>query len=98
MKEFFKDFDKYYIGVETADGRKLCIRGWYVDRRYNHDECPKGYYMYDFRESDDGENYLASIEPYVSVNHSGTFVTRSKIPFYKSANRDSFKIRYGHFY
>ena len=25
--KFFKDFDKYYIGIETADGKKQCIRG-----------------------------------------------------------------------
>jgi hypothetical protein len=98
MNKFFKDFDKYYIGIVTADGRKHCIRGWYQDCRFNHDDCPKGYNTYEFRESDDGENYLASIEPHVSVNHSGTFVTRSKIPFGESANGYSFEVHYGYYY
>ena len=48
MNKFFKDFDKYYIGIVTADGRKHCIRGWYQDRRFNHGDCPKGYNMYEF--------------------------------------------------
>jgi len=61
-------------------------------------DCPKGYNMYEFRESDDSENYLASIEPHVSVNHSGTFVTRSKIPFGENANGYSLKVCYGHYY
>ena len=98
MKPFFKNFDKYYIGIETADGRKHCIRGWYQDCRLNHDDCPRGYYIYEFRESDDGENYLASIEPQVTVNHSGTFLTRSMIPFGKKGNGNHFEIRYGHYY
>ena len=51
-----------------------------------------------FRESDDGENYLASIEPHVSVNHSGTFVTRSKIPFGENGNGYIFEVCYGHYY
>jgi hypothetical protein len=99
MKQFFKDFDKYYIGIETIDGRKLCIRGWYLDRRFNHRECPKGYHMYEFREDSDDEcNYIAYIEPNVWVNHSGTFVTRTKIPFSEKGNGNYFKIRYGHYY
>jgi len=40
----------------------------------------------------------ASIEPHVSVNHSGTFVTRSKIPFGESANGYSFEVHYGYYY
>ncbi|MBR1447459.1 MAG: hypothetical protein IJ588_01775 [Prevotella sp.] len=98
MKQFFKDFDKYYIGIETADGHKLCIRGWYLDCRLNHEKCPRGYNMYEFRESDDGNNYLACIESHVLVNHSGTFVTKTKIPFGENGNPKSFCVRYGHYY
>ena len=98
MKQFFKDFDKYYIGIETADGHKHCIRGWYLDSRINHKECPRGYNVYEFRESDDGNNYLASIEPSVIVNHSGTFITKARIPFGESGNPKSFFVRYGHYY
>ena len=45
MQSFFKPFDKYYIGIQTKDGRKHCIRGWYLDKRFAHSECPKGYHM-----------------------------------------------------
>ena len=97
--KFFKDFDKYYIGIETADGKKHCIRGWYLDQRFAHKECPKGYNMYEFREDGKDEwGYIAFIEPYVWVNHSGTFITRTKIPFGENGNRNVFEIRYGHYY
>ena len=84
--------------ITTAVGRKLCIHGWYQDRRFNHDNCPQVYNTYEFRESDDGENYIASIESHVRVNHSGTFVTRSKIPFGENENGYNFKVRHGHYY
>lgn len=97
MNSFFKEFDRYYIGIQTADNRKHCIRGWYLDKRFSHNECPNGYHMYEFRESDDGENYIASIEPFVGVNHSGTFVTKTKIPFGENGNGYSFSVKYGHY-
>ena len=99
MNNFFKEFSKYCIGIQTADGRKHCIRGWYLDQRFNHRECPKGYYMYEFREDDTDENgYIAFVEPQVAVNHSGTFVARTKIPFEENGNENCFHIRYGHDY
>ena len=99
MKKFFEGFDKYYIGIETADGKKHCIRGWYLDQRFDHKKCPKGYHMYEFREdSKDKWGYIAFIEPYVWVDHSGTFVTRTKIPFGENGNKNYFEIRYGHSY
>ena len=55
--------------------------------------------MYEFREDDTDENgYIAFIEPSVAVNHSGTFVARTKIPFEEKGNGNSFRIRYGHDY
>jgi len=42
--------------------------------------------------------YVAYIEPHVWCDHSGTFVTRTKIPFGENGNPDVFKIRHGHFY
>lgn len=99
MKKFFKDFNKYYIGIKTADGRKMCIRGWYLDQRFDHRDCPKGYHMYEFRAAPDDEwGYIAYIEPYVWCDHSGTFVTRTKIPFGEDSNPNFFEIRYGHEY
>ncbi|MBR1941627.1 MAG: hypothetical protein IJ845_09915 [Bacteroidaceae bacterium] len=99
MKPFFKDFAKYYIGIRTADGRNHCIRGWYLDQRFDHGKCPKGYYMYEFREDpEDEDGYIAYIEPFVWCDHSGTFVTRTRIPFGENGNMNVFEIRYGHFY
>ncbi len=99
MNPFFKDFDKYYIGIATADGRRHCIRGWYLDQRFRHSDCPRGYHIYEFREDPDCEcGYIAYVEPFVWCNHSGTFVTRTKIPFGEDGNPNVFKIRYGHYY
>ena len=96
---FLRLFDRYYIGIQTVDGRKLCIRGWYFDQRFDHSLCPKNYYMYEFREDDNDEwGYIAFVEPFVFVNHSGTFVTKTKIPFSENGNPNYFKIRYGHYY
>lgn len=97
MNSILKDYDKYYIGIETADGIKHCIFGWYADKRCNHKDCPKGYYMYEFRESDDGELYLSTIEPFVWVNHSGTFITRTEIPFGENGNGYRFDICFDNF-
>jgi len=61
--------------------------------------APKGYHMYEFREDPDDEwGYIAYIEPHVWCDHSGTFVTRTKIPFGENGNPDVFDIRYGHYY
>jgi hypothetical protein len=96
---FLRLFDRYYIGIQTVDGRKLCIRGWYFDQRFDHSLCPKNYYMYEFREDDNDEwGDIAFVEPFVFVNHSGTFVTKTKIPFSENGNPNYFKIRYGHYY
>ena len=99
LSAFFRPFQKYYIGIQTVDGRKLCIRGWYLDQRFDHSLCPKNYYMYEFREDDNDEwGYIAFVEPFVYVNHSGTYVTKTKIPFSENGNSNYFKIRYGHYY
>lgn len=98
MISFLRDFAKYYIGIQTADGKKLCIRGLYLDKRFDHSQCPPNYYMYEFREDDNDEwGYIAFVEPYVYVNHSGTFVTKTRIPFLENGNPNYFRIRYGHF-
>lgn len=55
--------------------------------------------MYEFREDDNDEcGDIAFVEPFVFVNHSGTFVTKTKIPFSENGNPNYFKIRYGHYY
>lgn len=96
---FFKDFNKYSIGIESVNGRKMCIRGWYLDQRFDHRDCPNGYHMYEFRsDPDDDSGYIAYVEPYVWCDHSGTFVTRTKIPFGENGNPNFFEIRYGHEY
>lgn len=97
-RDLFEDygFQIYYIGVQTADGKKHCICGWYADIRLKRYKCPKGYHIYDFR-ADDHYEYIASVEPYVLVNHCGTFLTRTRIPFNENGNGDFFPLRYGHY-
>ena len=71
MRKFLRPFNKYYIGIQAADGRKHCILWWYLDQRFNHSECPKGYHMNEFREDPEDEwGYIAYVEPSVWCDYS----------------------------
>ena len=98
MRLDLKRFSKYEIGIKTADGQLYNIIGWYDDCRYSPNDLPDGYYLYEFRASDsDEDEYLSTIETHVLVNHSGSFVTKTPIPFNTEGNSDYFKILYGHY-
>lgn len=43
--------------------------------RINRQILPDGLFAYDIRESDDGDR-LATVEPFVRVNHGGTIISR----------------------
>lgn len=95
MENFLNDYSKYEIGIIVNDEMRY-FKGWYCDKRENRDIVPKEYFVYDFRSSDyDEDDYLSTIEPCVSVNHSGTFICKEKIPFGDDGNSKSFKIRFG---
>jgi len=96
--DFLSDYEKIELGLEF-DGEVHFVKGWYSDKRENRDILPNGFWAYDFRESDldeDDENwdYREYIEPFVAVNHSGTFVCNIEIPFGINGNPMSIKPKF----
>lgn len=55
------------------------IETLFSNGRINRKEVPAGFFVYDIRYDDEGEN-LATIEPQVTANHAGTIITRQEIP------------------
>ncbi|KAB4220621.1 hypothetical protein GAP53_05260 [Bacteroides uniformis] len=49
----------------------------FSDARIDRDAVPEGLFAYDIRESDDGDR-LATVEPFVRVNHAGTILSREE--------------------
>lgn len=69
--------------IESADefvlspGTKREIKGFFTDCRVDRDTVPDGWYAYDFRHNDNGN--LCALEPFVIVNHGGTFLTQQQV-------------------
>lgn len=49
----------------------------FSDARIDRDAVQEGLFAYDIRESDDGDR-LATVEPFVRVNHAGTILSREE--------------------
>ena len=49
----------------------------FSDARIDRDAVPEDLFAYDIRESDDGDR-LATVEPFVRVNHAGTIISREE--------------------
>lgn len=89
-----KGFEPFSISIKPFSGEVMTIDGYYDDCRLSKEErAPlRDYYIYEFRESDDGTIYHATVEPRVGVNHSGTFITKHRLPFSENGNKDFFNI------
>ena len=66
------------IRVELLRENKI-IDGSFTNARIDKKTLPADIYAYDFREGDNGD--FCSLEPSVTVNHGGTFLTEEKIDF-----------------
>ena len=66
-----KDCDQLTIWL--ANGQ--VVRGYYTCCRVKPEEVPAGMFKYDIREDDCGNGDMVTIEPFVWVNHHGTFIT-----------------------
>lgn len=53
------------------------INGLFTNGRVDRHTVPEGYYVYDFREGEDGT--FCSIENEVVVNHAGSFITDTEL-------------------
>lgn len=74
-KGILRDCDELTIWL--TDGTK--VQGFFTCVRVRPDEIPAGMFKYDIREDDYGNGDLVSIEPFVWVNHCGTFITAMPI-------------------
>ena len=72
-----KDCDELTIWL--ANG--LVVKGYYTCCRVKPEEVPAGMFKYDIREDDEGNGDMISLEPFVWVNHHGTFITAMPIDF-----------------
>lgn len=66
-----KDCDQLTIWL--TDGQ--IVKGYYTCCRVRPEEVPAGMFKYDIREDDMGNGDMVTIEPFVWVNHHGTFLT-----------------------
>lgn len=73
-----------YINTDYDDYELIELFGkpaLFTNERLSDEDVPKGFYHYDFRESDDGSVQFATLEPHVLVNHGGSVITREPIDF-----------------
>lgn len=61
----------------VSPGCKTENRGYFTNYRVDRATLPSGWYAYDIRHGDSG-NFCA-LEPFVRVNHGGTFLTQKPI-------------------
>lgn len=81
-----EEWEPFTLIVIMPENKKQELEGYYQDVRLSSAEKKDmlenhGLYAYDLREDDNGENYHSTIEKTVMVNHSGTFLTKTHLPF-----------------
>ena len=75
-----KGIDLDYLTLQIKEnGNRRTVHGYFYNGRRSSFTQPKGYNIYDLRETDDGECDIASIKDFVLVNHYGTFITNETI-------------------
>lgn len=52
----------------------------FTNMRVDRESVPKGYFVYDVRESDGGAGDFCTAEDHVLVNHWGTIIGKNKLP------------------
>ena len=70
--------DKYDV-IEVFGRKALFSNG-----RFEPEEIPEGFYVYDLRHSDDGGEFI-SIEPKVAINYGGSVLMREPVYFGESS-------------
>lgn len=73
----FKEAIKSAEGFVLSPDTKREIRGFFTNCCVDRDTVPEGWYAYDFRHNDSGN--LCALEPFVLVNHGGTFLTQQQV-------------------
>ena len=73
-------FDALTLWIKVGKEEKI-VKGYFSCVRLTADEIPEGYNRYQLRHSDVDDAEIGTIEPHVSVNHYGDFVTKEEIKF-----------------
>ena len=74
-KSILKDCDELTIWLDNG----LVVKGYYTCCRVKPEEVPAGMFKYDIREDVEGNGEMVTLEPFVWVNHHGTFITAMPI-------------------
>ena len=81
FNEAIKSADRFVL----SPGCKTENSGYFTTCRVDRDTIPEGWFAYDFRHGDSGN--LCTLEPFVLVNHGGTFLTQQKVEMNNSGYR-----------
>lgn len=70
------EFQNFELDVPGIQG----IPGLFTENRIDRSTLPQGVHAYDIRGGGDDGNDFCTVEPSVTVDHTGTFVTSREIP------------------
>ena len=72
-----------FDGFEVEYVEIFDIPALFTNGRISRITVPQGWFCYDLRGKDSDPGDPATIEKYVGVNHAGTILTPTEIPFEK---------------
>ena len=78
MKKSYAESDFTPLEITLEDGATYV--GMFTDMRLDRETLPEGKFAYDCRHDDATWAELCQLQPFVLVNHAGTFVVNAPIP------------------
>ena len=78
MKKSYTESDFTPLEITLEDG--AIYVGMFTDMRLDRETLPEGKFAYDCRHDDASWAELCQLQPFVLVNHAGTFVVNEPIP------------------
>jgi len=78
MKKSYAESDFTPLEITLEDGATYV--GMFTDMRLDRETLPEGKFAYDCRHDDATWAELCQLQPFVLVNHAGTFVVNEPIP------------------
>ena len=78
MKKSYAESDFTPLEITLENG--VTYTGMFTDMRLDRETLPEGKFAYECRHDDATWAELCQLQPFVLVNHAGTFVTDAPIP------------------
>ena len=78
MKKSYTESDFTPLELTLENGATYV--GMFTDMRLDRETLPEGKFAYDCRHDDASWAELCQLQPFVLVNHAGTFVVNEPIP------------------